>query len=107
MLDWLENMSNYKILINPFYPKQDSQYPSPLVLDQVQLRSGSISTPLFIDARIVVGHDSGIELYQVTADLKLHHLAGYPGPMFDSTPVVWDGRIYAGSKDGYLYCWGE
>jgi hypothetical protein len=31
-------------------------------------------------------------------------LASFSGPMFDSTPVIHDRRIYAPSKDGYLYC---
>lgn len=88
-------------------PKLDISYPSPLVLDQVQLPSGSISTPLFIDDKILIGHDRGMELFQVTPGLKLHQLASLPGPMFDSTPVVWDGRVYAASKNGFLYCLGE
>ena len=29
------------------------------------------------------------------------------GPMFDATPVVWNGRVYAGSKNGFLYCLGN
>ena len=88
-------------------PRQDQMFPTPLILDTAQLPSGSISTPLFIDDRIIVGHDKGMELYQVTPELKLQHLSSFTGPMFDSTPVVWDGHVYAGSKDGFLYCLGE
>jgi outer membrane protein assembly factor BamB len=88
-------------------PMKDITYPAPQVLDRVKLPSGTISTPLFIDDRILIGHDSGLELYQVTTELKLLLLASFSGPMFDSTPVVHDRRIYAPSKDGYLYCLGD
>ena len=88
-------------------PRMDQHFPTPLVLDQAQLPAGSISTPLFIDDKIIIGHDKGMELYQVTQESRLVLLASFRGPMFDSTPVVWDGRVYAGSKDGFLYCLGE
>lgn len=88
-------------------PRRKKQYPSPQVLDQVKLPQGSISTPLFVGDRIVVGYDSGMDLYQVTGDQKLRRLDRLSGPMFDATPVVWGGRIYAGSKNGYLYCLGD
>ncbi|MBK1856354.1 hypothetical protein JO972_15390 [Verrucomicrobiaceae bacterium 5K15] len=83
------------------------RFPTPLVLDQVQLPKGSISTPLFVGNRIVVGYDNGMDLYQVSAAGKLQRLDRLSGPMFDATPVVWNGRIYAGSKNGYLYCLGN
>ncbi|MFU8890443.1 MAG: PQQ-binding-like beta-propeller repeat protein [Anaerosomatales bacterium] len=28
------------------------------------------------------------------------------GGSFESTPLVWEGRVYIGSRDGYLYCLG-
>jgi len=88
-------------------PRKQNQYPMPLVLDTVSLPDGSISTPLFVGDRIIVGYDVGLDLYQVTAEEKLILLDRLSGPMFDATPVVWNRRIYAGSKDGYLYCLGE
>ena len=88
-------------------PRRLEQYPAPLVLDRVQLPQGSISTPLFVGDKIVVGYDSGLDLYQVTPAGRLVRLDRLEGPMFDATPVVWDERVYAGSKDGYLYCLGN
>ena len=88
-------------------PRKQKQYPAPLVLDTVTLPQGSISTPLFVGDKIVVGYDNGMDLYQVTAAGKLVRLDRLSGPMFDATPVVWDGRVYAGSKNGYLYCLGD
>ncbi len=29
------------------------------------------------------------------------------GGSYESTPIVWQGRIYVGSRDGYLYCLGD
>lgn len=85
-------------------PRKKKQYPTPLVLDVVKLPEGSISTPLFLGDRIIVGYDKGLVLYQVTPSLKLHKLDRLAGPMFDVTPVVWNGHVYAGSKNGHLYC---
>lgn len=88
-------------------PRKSKSYPTPVVLDQVQLPSGSISSPLFLGDKIVVGYDRGLDLYQVTEGLKLRRLARLPGVMFDATPVCWGGRVYAASKNGYLYCLGD
>ena len=88
-------------------PRKQKQYPAPLVLDSVTLPQGSISTPLFVGNKIIVGYDNGMDLYQVSAAGKLVRLDRLSGPMFDATPVVWNGRVYAGSKDGNLYCLGN
>ena len=88
-------------------PRNLKRYPTPLVMDRVKLPTGSISTPLFVGNRIVVGYDNGMDLYQVSPAGKLTRLARLAGPMFDATPVVWNRRIYAGSKNGYLYCLGD
>jgi len=29
------------------------------------------------------------------------------GSALESTPAVWKGRIYVGSRDGYFYCFGD
>ena len=72
-----------------------------------QLPQGTISTPLFIGNKIIIGYDNGLDLYQVTPDHTFELLDRLQGPMFDATPTVWNDRIYAASKDGYLYCLGE
>ncbi len=88
-------------------PKRQRQFPAPKVLDVVKLPQGSISTPLFLGDKIIVGYDNGMDLYQVTPEGKMVRLDRLSGPMFDATPVVWGGRVYAGSKNGYLYCLGD
>ncbi len=88
-------------------PRRLYRYPTPVVLDQVQLPTGSISTPLFVGNKIIIGYDNGIDLYLVTPNNKLKRLDRLRGPMFDATPIVWNNRIYAASKNGYLYCLGN
>ncbi len=88
-------------------PRGLKQYPTPLVLDRVKLPQGSISTPLFVGNKIIVGYDNGMDLYQVSPGNKLQRLDRLSGPMFDATPIVWNGRVYAGSKNGNLYCLGN
>ncbi len=88
-------------------PLMQKQYPTPLVLDSIQLPEGSISTPLFVGNKIIIGYDNGLDLYEVSPENKLLLLDRIEGPMFDATPTVWNNRIYAASKDGYLYCLGE
>jgi outer membrane protein assembly factor BamB len=43
-------------------PRRRVQYPAPLVLDTVKLPQGSISTPLFVGDKIIVGYDNGMDL---------------------------------------------
>jgi outer membrane protein assembly factor BamB len=29
------------------------------------------------------------------------------GGSYESTPILWDGRVYIGSRDGWFYCLGD
>lgn len=67
----------------------------------------SISTPLFVGDRIIAASYSGISLFEIDDKLKLHRLERrYIGGV-ESTPFVYNKRIYIGSRDGFLYCLGE
>ena len=85
-------------------PRLDHQYPQPLVLDEIKLPNGTISTPIFVNDTILIGYDSGLDLYQVSPAGKLKRLDRISGKMFDATPIVWDGKAYIASRDGFLYC---
>jgi outer membrane protein assembly factor BamB len=85
-------------------PKYDQNYPQPLVLDEIKLPNGTISTPIFVNDTILIGYDSGLDLYQVSNAGKLKRLDRISGKMFDATPIVWDGKAYIASRDGFLYC---
>lgn len=89
---------------------------------------GAISTPIIVGDRIVAcGYDAIVHVYQITystdesaGGVLLHSDAGKAyrvsieevatfsgGGTFESTPIVWQGRIYVGARDGYLYCIGD
>jgi outer membrane protein assembly factor BamB len=85
-------------------PRLDRSCKQPLVLDEIKLPNGTISTPIFVNDTILVGYDSGLDLYQVSSQGKLKRLDRISGKMFDSTPIVWDGKAYIASRDGFLYC---
>ena len=65
----------------------------------------SVSTPLFINNKLIVASSKGLWLFEViNENIKLiDHFES----TFESTPVVHNNRIYIASTDGYLYCLGE
>jgi outer membrane protein assembly factor BamB len=85
-------------------------YPQPKLLNQMRL-SPAIATPLIVDGRILtVGYDDKIRIFCVErkaekTELTLQDslvIAGF----FESTPLVWNDRIYVGNRNGYFYCVG-
>ena len=87
-------------------PDGKTAYPRPRMLDRVALGAGSIATPIFVGNRIVAPYDRGLKLFEVSPAGKLRLLAAITGSQFEATPVCHDGRIYAASLDGFLYCLG-
>jgi outer membrane protein assembly factor BamB len=92
--------------------------------------AGSISTPILIgDALVAAGYDQRVHLYSVRYEraaqgdegalpsangdgtywtVRISERAQFLADGgFESTPVVWDGRIYIGCRDGWLYCLGD
>ncbi len=89
---------------------------------------GSISTPIIVgDTIVAAGYDETVHLYRITyretspgAEGALQSRTGdwwkvsvretarqKIGASLESTPIVWDGRVYIGARDGYFYCLGE
>jgi outer membrane protein assembly factor BamB len=91
---------------------------------------GAISTPLlFGDTLIAAGYDQRVHLYHLTFTPAEKGTAGalpsangggkyytlsveetdqfFAGGGFESTPVLWNGRVYIGCRDGWLYCLGD
>ena len=92
--------------------------------------AGSISTPLLLgDTIVCAGYDERVHVYAVEYTKAR---SGDPGALpsangdgnywtvsvsekaqfrggagFESTPIVWDGRIYIGCRDGWFYCLGD
>jgi outer membrane protein assembly factor BamB len=94
-------------------PNLEGPYPMPKKVFQFHI-GGSISTPIFCgddenDWLIAAGYN-GVYLFNI--DYKrgiqcslLDHFA--PGVSFEATPVVWKGRVYIGSRNGWFYCLGN
>jgi outer membrane protein assembly factor BamB len=100
-----------------------TEYPTPIMVAKKNI-GGAISTPIIVDDNIIAcGYDARVHVYRISYDapdgVKLTARNGKPVSVavtevatfktggIESTPVVWRGRIYIGSRDGYLYCLGE
>ncbi len=85
---------------------------------------GGISTPIMVDDYIIqAGYGAAVNVYKIdyTAEggvpladrsggqwtVGVTKIASFPAGSFESTPIVWQGRIYVGSRDGSLYCLGD
>jgi outer membrane protein assembly factor BamB len=90
--------------------------------------NSAVSTPIVVDDTIVdAAYDNRVHLYHVdyrpaqpgAADalrsrdghwwtIGISQTATFTaGSAFESTPVLWDGRIYVGCRDGWFYCLGD
>jgi len=108
-------------------PNLDGPYHTPKLVAEFNV-GGGISTPIMVDDTIVcAAYDAKVHLYGV----KWHSAEkGDPGALkspdggwftvnvkeidsfsgdggFESTPVMWKGRVFIGSRDGSLYCVGD
>ena len=85
---------------------------------------GGISTPLMVDDYIIQGGygatmnvfkidyqaEGGVPLKDRAGNqwtVGVEKIASFPAGSFESTPIVWQGRIYVGSRDGSFYCLGD
>jgi outer membrane protein assembly factor BamB len=87
-------------------PNNKFKYSTPKLLFKEET-GGTISTPIFSKNRLIAPLDSGLLLYEYTADFDFKLLDKIDNIQIDATPVVWNGRLYVASLDGYLYCFGE
>lgn len=91
-------------------PDGVTEYPRPKVVFTGYV-GGSISTPAMVDDRMVaVGFDDTVHLYSIGTEETGYVVTEIDtftsdGP-FESTPLICDGRVYVGCRDGYLYCLG-
>jgi len=102
-----------------------TRMPKPVVVAKRYI-GGAISTPIFCDDHIIAaGYDARVHVYRIVYDAKggggtalrarngrtvrvsLVETDTFRAGSFESTPVVWNGRIYIGSRDGFLYCLGK
>jgi len=87
-------------------PQKKKYYPKPKLLFKYHT-GPSISTPLIIKNKIIAATYKGVYLFEFDDDMNFKLLEYKPLNSFESTPFVWDKRIYVASRDGYLYCFGD
>jgi len=85
---------------------------------------GGISTPIMVDDYIIQGgYGARMNVYRIDYQAEggvplkdragnqwsvgVEKVASFPAGSFESTPIVWQGRIYVGSRDGSFYCLGD
>jgi len=66
----------------------------------------SVSFPLFTEERLVVCSENGIYLFGYDRNMNFRLLDRLPVPV-EATPVLYGGRLFVASLNGYLYCLGE
>ena len=81
--------------------------------------SGSVgvnawSSPAIVDDTLVIAVDcfaeSALRAYDITDPLAPRELWTRPlatGSCIESTPAVWNGNIYVGARDGFMYAFGS
>jgi len=108
-------------------PNGEGPYATPQLVFKTNI-GGSISTPIMVDDTIVAaGYDAKVHLYRVGYSpaqegaggalqspdgnwwrVSVRETASFSGGgSFESTPIMWQGRIYIGSRNGSLYCLGD
>lgn len=100
-----------------------TDYPTPMLVAKQNI-GGAISTPIIVDDHIIsAGYGAKVQVFRIRYDdpngvelkardgstvrVGIAEVASFKAGAFESTPVVWRGRIYIGCRDGYLYCLGE
>jgi hypothetical protein len=83
-------------------------YPRPKLLFKKKI-GGSISTPIFVDEYLITqGYGEKLYVFQVDYEtMKFKQVASIYIGCIESTPIVWQNRIFIGSRNGYFYCIGE
>lgn len=108
-------------------PNLEKGLPTPKVVFKENV-GGAISTPIMVDDYVIAaGYGNAVNVYKLTytpgtdgpgvalktrkgemVSVSVKRVARFTGGgSYESTPIVWQGRIYIGSRDGYLYCLGD
>ncbi len=87
-------------------PNNLNQYKKPQLVYKKKV-GPSISTPIFVRKKLIAAGYHGIHLFRIEDSCKITLIDQRRASAFESTPVVYDKKIFIGSRDGYLYCFGE
>jgi outer membrane protein assembly factor BamB len=86
-------------------PDSATRFPCPRLLYKKYI-GPSISTPLFVQDKLIAASYHGIWLMMYNEENVFTVLDKF-STGFESTPVAWNRKIYIPSRDGYLYCFGS
>ncbi|KPK80803.1 MAG: hypothetical protein AMS27_16070 [Bacteroides sp. SM23_62_1] len=86
-------------------PDGISVYPAPVLIFKKYI-GPSISTPVFVNDKLIAAGYHGIFLFQFDHEKKITLLDRFSAT-FESTPIAWNGKIFIASRNGYLYCFGS
>ena len=87
-------------------PNNNNLYPCPELVYK-KLIGPSICTPIIVGNKLVAPGYNGLYLFEFDNSLKFSVLDELINMEFESTPIVYNGKMYIGSRDGFLYCFGE
>ena len=104
---WLHVVSHQKIIPDSTVLGPDSltRYATPKQVFQHYI-GPSISTPIFTDDKLIAASYEGISLFAYDSLQNFRLIDRFQGP-FEATPIVWNGKLYLASRNGYLYCLGR
>lgn len=85
-----------------------SFYPCPKLLFKKNI-GGSISTPIFIENHLITqGYNGMMYIFEIQdSTSKFSQIDSINIGTIESTPIVWQNKIFIGSRNGYIYCLGE
>ncbi|NBC82147.1 MAG: hypothetical protein GVY19_02085 [Bacteroidetes bacterium] len=86
-------------------PDNDTYYKTPELIFKRYV-GPSISTPIFVKNKLVVGTYNGLHLFSYDEELNFILNDKIEAP-FEATPVAHNGKIYIASRNGYFYCLGD
>jgi outer membrane protein assembly factor BamB len=87
-------------------PDGRTYYPRPALVFKQRIYP-SISTPIFVGRKLLAAGYGGLYLFEHDAAMNFKLLASRVSSAFESTPIAFNKKVYIGSRDGYLYCFGE
>lgn len=87
-------------------PNLKHKYYQPKLLFKYNIQK-SISTPIIIGNRILACGYGGCYLFEFDYDMNFKLLDHIDIGEVESTPFSYFGKVYIGSRDGFLYCLGK
>ncbi len=86
-------------------PNLKHKYPTPKLIYKYKTGAG-ISTPIIVGNKIIAAGYGGLYLFEFDDNLNFKKIDKHGGT-YESTPFVYNKRIYIASRNGYFYCLGE